>query len=66
MTRNRLSKVKQAAPTKILSTSKAHTLFLEDNDNIEIKDFYKIQYVQPPTEDAGNRECLDKQLFILF
>ena len=33
-----------------LTLSKARGFFLEDNDNIDMKDTYKITNVHPPTE----------------
>ena len=49
MTRNRFILAKQTSSSKTnLSPSKAHQLFLEDNDNIGMKDTYKITNVQLP------------------
>ena len=42
MTRNRFNQAKQASSNISLSPSKARQLFLEDNDNIDLKDTYKI------------------------
>ena len=48
MTRNRFNQAKHQSTSKSTSTnnltlSKAHGLFLEDNDNIDMKDTYKIK-----------------------
>ena len=47
-----------------LTLSKAHGLFLEDNDNIDMKDTYKITNVQPPIDqkDVVNKEYCDNNL----
>ena len=51
MTRNRFNQAKhQSAITNNLSASKARQLFLEDNDNIGMKDTYKITNVHPPID----------------
>ena len=47
MTRNRLNQAKQASSNICLSPSKACQLFLEDNDNIDMKDTYKITMYIP-------------------
>ena len=48
MTRNRFNQAKQqGASSNYLTLSKARDLFLEDNDNIDIKDTYKITNVHP-------------------
>ena len=43
---------------------KARGLFLEDNDNINMKDTYKITNVHPPTDekDVVNKEYFDNNL----
>ena len=49
MTRNRFNQAKhQMGNGNNLTLSKAHGLFLEDNDNIDMKDIYKITNVHPP------------------
>ena len=47
--------------TNNLTLSKAHGLFLEDNDNIDMKDTYKITNVHPPIDekDVVNKEYCD-------
>ena len=48
MTRNGFNQAKQALSSNIiLSSSKANLLFLEDNDDIDMKDTYKITNVHP-------------------
>ena len=53
--------------TNNLTLSKARGLFLVDNDNIDMKDTYKITNVHPPIDekDVVNKEYCDK-LIILF
>ena len=48
MTRNRFNLAKQASSNFSLSASKALQLFLENNDNIDMKNTYKIKNVHPP------------------
>ena len=48
MTRNRFNQAKQASSNISLSPSKARQLFLEDNDNIDLKDTNRITNVHPP------------------
>ena len=50
--------------TKKLTLSKARGLFLEDNDNIDMKDAYKITNVHPPIDekDVVNKEYCDNYL----
>ena len=65
MTRNRFNQAKQASSSNIsLSPSKAHQLFLEDNDNIDMKDTYKITKVHAPIDekDVVNKEYCDINL----
>ena len=56
MTRNRFNQANRSAgswyhqSTNNLTLSKARWLFLEDNDNIDIKDTYKITNVHPPID----------------
>ena len=49
---------------KKLTLSKAHGLFLEDNDNIDMKDTYKITNVHPPIDekDIVNKYYCDNNL----
>ena len=68
MTRNRFNQAKhQSTPTSTstnnLTLSKARGLFLEDNDNIDLKDTYKITNVPPPIDekDVVNREYCDNK-----
>ena len=68
MTRNRFNQAKHkstSTSTNNLTLSKAHGFFLEDNDNIDIKDTYKITNVHPPIEekDVVNEEYCDNNLF---
>ena len=54
MTRNRFNQAKHkstSTSTNNLTLSKARGLFLEDNDDIDMKDTYKITNVQPPTDE---------------
>ena len=64
MTRNKFYQAKHATPTNNLSTSKAHNLFLQVNDNIEMKDTYKVTIVHPPIDekDVLNKEFCDSNL----
>ena len=50
--------------TNNLTLSKARGLFLEDNDNINMKDTYKITNVHPPIDekDVVNKEYCDNDL----
>ena len=50
--------------TNNLTLSKAHGLFLEDNDNIDMKDTYKFTNVHPPIDekDVVNKEYVDNNL----
>ena len=50
--------------TNNLTLSKARGLFLEDNDNIDMDDTYKITNVHPPTDekDYVNKEYCDNNL----
>ena len=58
MTRNRFNQAKHESGNPLLGSkltltnnltlSKARGLFLEDNDNIDMKDTYKITNVHPP------------------
>ena len=59
MTRHRLNQAKQqsgnpllgSAITINLTTNKARQFFLEDNDNIDMKNTYKITNVHPPIDE---------------
>ena len=61
MTRNRFNQGKHQSTSTIsyadcrhnLSLSKAHKLFLEDNDNIDMKDTYKITNLRLPTDEKA-------------
>ena len=67
MTRNRFNQSKHqstSTSTNNLTLSKARGLFLEDNDNIDMKDTYKITNVHPPIDekDFVNKEYCDNNL----
>ena len=74
MTRNRFNQAKHqsgnpllgstSTSTNKLKLSKARGLFLEDNDNIDMKDTCKITNVHPPTDekDVVNKEYCDNNL----
>ena len=72
MTRNRFNQAKHqsgnpllgSTSTNNLTLSKARGLFLEDNDNIDMKDTYKITNVHPPIDekDVVNKEYCDNYL----
>ena len=69
MTRNRFNQTKHqskstSTSTNNLTLNKARGLFLEDNDNINMKDTYKITNVHPPTDekDVVNKEYCDNNL----
>ena len=65
MTRNRFNQAKHHMGNgNNLTLSKAQGLFLEDNDNIDIKDNYKITNVHPPIgeKDVVNKEYGDNNL----
>ena len=80
MTRNRFNQAKHqwrsmtggpsgnplpgSTSTNNLTLSKAHGLFLEDNDNIDMRDTYKITIVHPPIDekDVVNKEYCDNNL----
>ena len=56
MTRNRFNQAKHqststSSSTNNLTLSKARGLFLEDNDNIDMKDTYKVTNVHPPIDE---------------
>ena len=66
MTRNRFNQAKHKSSTSTnnLTLSKARGLFLEDNDDIDMKDTYKITNVHPPIDekDVVNKEYCDNNL----
>ena len=67
MTWNRFNQAKHKSTstlTNILTLSKARGLFLEDNDNIDMKDTYKITNVHPliDEKDVANKENCDNNL----
>ena len=64
MTRNRFNQAKQASSNFSLSPSKARQLFLEDNDNIDIQENYKITNVHPAINEkyVVNKEYCDNNL----
>ena len=69
MTRNRFNQAKHqststSTSTNNLTLSKARGLFLEENDNIDMKDTYKITNVHPPVDgkDVVNKEYCDNNL----
>ena len=65
MTRNRFNQAKHHMGNgNNLTLSKARGLFLEDNDNIDMKDTYKITNVHPPIDekDVVNKEYCDNNL----
>ena len=58
MTRNRFNQAKHqststSTSTNNLTLSKSRGLFLEDNDNIDMKDTFKITNVHPPIDEKG-------------
>ena len=64
MTRNRFNQAKHqstSTSTNNLTLSNARGLFLEDNDNIDMKDAYKNTNVHPPIDekDVVNKEYCD-------
>ena len=72
MTRNKFNQAKQqsgnpllgSAITNNLTTNKARQLFLEDKDNIHMKDTYKITNVQASIDenDVVKKEYCDNNL----
>ena len=70
MTRNRFNQANRSTvrwyhqSRNNLTLSKARGLFLEDNDNIDMKDTYKITKVHPPIDekDVVNKEHCDNNL----
>ena len=56
MTRNRFNQAKHqstsiSTSTNNLTLSKARGLFLEDNDDIDMKNTYKITNIHPPKDE---------------
>ena len=69
MTRNRFNQTKNKwASSKNFTLSKARGLFLEDNDNIDMKDTYKSTNLHPPIDekDVTNKEYCDNNLLSSF
>ena len=65
MTRSRFNQAKhQMGNRNNLTLSQARGLFLEDNDNIDLKYIYKITNVHPPTDekDVVNKEYCENNL----
>ena len=67
MTRNEFNQAKHistSTSTNNLTLSKVRGLFLEDNDNINMKDTYKTTNFHPPTDekDVINKEYCDNNL----
>ena len=65
MTSNRFNQAKHIMGNgNNLTLSKARGLFLEDNDNINVKDIYEITNVHPPIDekDVVNEEYCDNNL----
>ena len=65
MTRNRFNQAKHHMGNgNNLTLSEARGLFLEDNDNIDMKDTYKITNVHTSTDekDVVNKEYCDNNL----
>ena len=68
MTRNRFNQAKHestSTSTNNLTLSKACGLFLEDNDNIDMKDTYKITNVHPPIDEKDNLLSSSNKIDIL-
>ena len=70
MTRNRFNQANRSTghwyhqSTNNLTLSRARGLFLEENDNIDMKDTYKITHVHPPIgeKDVVKKEFCDNNL----
>ena len=65
MTRNRFNQAKhQSAITITLSANKGPQLFFEDNDDIDMKDTYKVTNVHIPIDekDVVNKGYFDSNL----
>ena len=63
MTTNNFNQTKQA--TYSFSTSTANKFFLEDNDNIDVKNTYKMTNEYPPTDekDVVIKQFCDSKFF---
>ena len=68
MTRNRFNQAKhQSTSMNNLTLSNTRGLFLEDNDNIDMKDTYKITNVHPPIDEKDvNKEYCDNIYYLLI
>ena len=68
MTGHRFNQAKQASSNISLSPSKARQLFLDDNDNIDLKDTYKIKNVNLPIDekDVVIKEHCDNNLYLII
>ena len=69
MTRKRFNQAKHHLGNgNNLTLNRARGLFLEDDDNIDMKDTYKITNVHPPTDekDVVNKEYCDNNLLSSF
>ena len=76
MTRNRFNQAKLqsgnpllgSAITNNLTTNKARQFFLEDNDNIDMKETYKITNVHPQIDekDVVIKEYSDNTYYLLL
>ena len=65
MTRNKFNQAKQQrASSNNLTANKTRQLILEDNDNIDMKDTYKITHAHPTIDetDVFNKEYCDINL----
>ena len=64
MTRNRFNQAKQQSVKNNLTPSKARGLFLEGNDNIDMKDTFENTNVHPPIDekDVVKKEYCDNNL----
>ena len=65
MTKNRFNQAKHKSTltsTNNLTLSKVRGLFLEDNDNIDMKDTYKITNVHPPIDEKDVDKVTTKTL----
>ena len=65
MTRNKFNQAKhQSAITISLSASKGHQLFFEDDDDIDMRDTYKVTNVHLPIDekDVVNKGYFDSNL----
>ena len=65
MTRKRFNQEKDQSTSKYkITLSKAHKFFLEDIDNVDMKDIYKITNKHPTVDEKGvvNKEYCDSNL----